>query len=398
MDAVANPRVVLRPKRAKPFYDRHPWMFAGAVERVEGEPADGGAVDVVSTAGHFVARGLFNSRSRLRVRLYTWNESETLDRPFFCRRLEAAVRLRHDVLKLHQPGAAYRLVSSEADGLPGLIVDRYGDWLSAQFTALGMAERRVELAEDLAELTGVRGVYLRTERGVGQLEGLELHDGPLWGEVPDGPVEIVEDGLTFLVNVREGQKTGAYLDQRLNRKAVADYCVGRSVLDCFCYGGGFSLYAARAGAAAVEGLDVSEPALQLARRNAERNGLTATFTKAEIFDELAARAERGDRYGVVVLDPPKFARSRQAVPEALRGYQRLQSLAVKLLEPDGVLVMCCCSGLIDFAMLEDVLARVAVERRRFVQILERRGPSPDHPVAVTCPESGYLKCLMCRVA
>ncbi len=390
-------RVLLQPRRARPFYGGHPWVFAGAVAAVEGEPEDGDEVDLVAHGGAFVARGLYNSKSKIRVRLYS-RDPVPLDRDFFRDRLAAAVRLRQ-MLGMDGPGRGCRLVFSEGDGLSGLVVDRYDRWLVTQFTALALARRRELFAELLAELTGAEGVYLRTERGVGTLEGLELHDGPLRGNLPAGPVAIEEDGLRFQVNVAEGQKTGFYLDQRDNRRAVARLARGRRVLDAFCYSGGFGLHAARAGAEAVVGVDQSGPALELARENARLNGLDGrvSFVQGEVFGELAALAERGERFGLVVLDPPKFARARGAVEEALRGYRRLQAVALRLLEPDGFLVTCCCSGLITADMLEDLLAQLAAETRRDVQVLERRGPAPDHPVSVACRESHYLKCLVTRV-
>ena len=396
---MTTPRVILQPRRARPFYGRHPWVYPGAIASVEGDPADGAEVDLVSHTGNFIARGLYNSRSKLRVRLYSWDAGAALDRDFFRDRLAAAVRLRHQILGLDSPTGACRLVFSEGDGLSGLTVDRYGRWLAVQFTSLGLAQRRDMLAELLRELVEPEGIYLRTERGIGRLEGLELQDGPLLGTPPQGPILIEEDALTFLVNLAEGQKTGYYLDQRDNRRAVARLAGGRRVLDAFCYAGGFGLHAARAGAREVLGVDSSEAALELARANADRNGLAdrVRFLKAEVFDQLDRLAGGGERFGLVVLDPPKFARSQGAVEEALRGYRRLQTLALQLLEPDGLLVTCCCSGLITADMLVELLAQLAAEAKRDVQILERRGQASDHPVAVTCPESNYLKCLICRV-
>ncbi|HEY8506199.1 MAG TPA: class I SAM-dependent rRNA methyltransferase [Gemmataceae bacterium] len=399
------PAVFLRPRRARPFFHRHPWVFPGAIERVDGEPEDGAEVDVRSHAGTFVARGIYNGRSKIRVRLYHWEPDRPLDRDFFMDRLRRALALRRDVLGLVGPpqtggeggSTAYRLVASEADGLSGCTIDVYGEWVVAQFTALGMAQRRGLLAECLTELLRPRGIYLRTERGVGQLEGLELRDGPLAGEAPPETFEILEDGLRFRVNIREGQKTGFYLDQRDNRREVAKLAAGRRVLDGFCYTGGFGLHAARAGAAEVVGVDGSEAAVELARANAAANGLgNARFERADVFDFLGQQVRAGERYGLVVLDPPKFARGRAAVPEALRGYRRLQTLALRLLGPGGVLVMCCCSGLITAAMLEELLAQVAVAEARELQLLQRRGAAPDHPVSLACPESEYLKCLILR--
>jgi 23S rRNA (cytosine1962-C5)-methyltransferase len=391
------PRIVLLPKRARPFYGRHPWVYAGAIAAVEGEPADGDVVDLVSHAGDFVARGLYNGRSNIRVRLYGWDAAVELDDAFFRERLAASLRLRK-VLGLDGAGRACRLVFSEGDGLSGLTVDRYDRWLVLQFTGLGLARRRERLTEILVELAQPDGVYLRTERGIGQLEGLELQDGLLWGRPPDGPVVIEENGLRFHVNLAEGQKTGFYLDQRDNRAAVARLAAGRAVLDAFCYTGGFGLHAARAGARSVLGVDQSEPALALARQNALFNGLqNVEYARGDVFDEMKALAGRGARFGLIVLDPPKFARDRRAVDEALRGYRRLQTLAVRLLEPDGFLATCCCSGLITMDMLEELLAQLAAEEKRDIQVLERRGPSPDHPVSASCLESHYLKCIITRV-
>jgi 23S rRNA (cytosine1962-C5)-methyltransferase len=393
-----TPKVILKAKRAQPFFGRHPWVFAGAVERVEGDPADGDEVDLVSHGGNFVARGLYNSQSKIRVRLYCWEPEVELDARFFRERLARAIDLRHQMLGLGGPGKAYRVAFSESDYLSGMVVDKYGDWLSVQFTALGLAKRRDTIAEVLVSLLNPRGIYLRTEKGIGKLEGVELHDGPLWGERPPPDLAVVENGLRFLVNLTEGQKTGYYLDQRDNRQAVARLCADRRVLDAFCYTGGFGLHAAKAGAKEVLGVDASEPALELARKNAEANGVTnASFECADVFRHLADLAAIHRQFDVVILDPPKFARNRAAVPEALKGYRRLHQLALKLLGRDGILVSCCCTGLITQTDLEDVIAQVAVEGRRDLQILERRGPSADHPVAITCRESGYLKCVVSRV-
>ncbi len=394
---MAVPIVTLKPKRAQPSFARHPWVFAGAIDRVDGEPADGAEVDLHSSAGDFVARGLFNSQSKIRVRLYSWEPDRALDCDLFRDRIERAVRLR-DTLGVRGPGRGCRLVFSEADGLSGCTIDEYAGWLTIQFTALGIAQRRDLLADVLNEVVTPRGIYVRTEKGIGTLEGLELHDGLLTGEPPPADLSIEEHGLSFLVNIAEGQKTGFYHDQRDNRQAAARLAAGRRVLDAFCYTGGFGLHAARAGAASVECVDVSEAALALGRRNADRNGLSqVTFTRADVFKYLDARVKDGHKYGLVVLDPPKFARSRGSIPEAMRGYRQLLKQAIKLAEPGGFVVFCCCSGLITADMLTELVAQVGGEERRDVQILERRGAAPDHPVAASCLETAYLKCFSLRV-
>jgi 23S rRNA (cytosine1962-C5)-methyltransferase len=391
------PQVILQPRRARPFYGRHPWVYAGAIAEIRGEPADGEIVDLYSHGGNFIARGLYNSQSKIRVRLYSWSTETPLDQSFFRERLQSAIRLR-DLLELNKAGQACRLVFSEADGLSGWTLDRYDRWLVVQFTSLGLAQRREMLADLLMELIEPAGIELRTERGIGRLEGLELQDGPLRGQVPPKPIVIEESGLRFLVDLTEGQKTGFYLDQRENRRAVARLAAGKRVLDAFCYTGGFGLYAARAGARDVLGIDVSETALALARENARLNGCSnVSFIGEDVFAHLTALHQADERFGLIVLDPPKFARARNALEEALRGYRRLQTLALRLLEPDGFLVTCCCSGLITVSMLDDLLARLAAEEHREVQILEHRGQAPDHPVSAVCPESNYLKCIISRV-
>ena len=395
---MAIPTVILKPKRAQPFFARHPWVYAGAIDRVAGGPSDGAEVDVHSSAGNLVARGLVNSQSKIQVRLYCWEPGRDLDRGFFRERIEQAIALR-EVLGLRQPGTGCRLVFSEADGLSGCTIDEYAGWLTVQFTALGLAQRRELIAEVLNELVRPSGIYVRTEKGIGLLEGLELHDGLLSGQLPPADLAIEENGLTFLVNIAEGQKTGFYHDQRDNRQAAARLAAGRAVLDAFCYTGAFGLHAAKAGAASVECVDVSEPALALARRNAERNGLTnLTFTRADVFRHLDVQVKEGRRYGLIILDPPKFARGRSSIPEAVRGYRQLLKQSVKVAEPGGFVVFCCCSGLITPDMLTELIAQVASEERRDVQILERRGAAPDHPVAASCLETAYLKCFILRMS
>lgn len=390
--------VILRSRRAKPFFARHPWVYAGAIAEVQGNPADGEEVEVFSHGGHFIARGLYNSRSRVRVRLYCWEPNRPLDESFWRERLEQALALRRDVLRLVGPNKACRLVFSEGDGLSGLTVDWYAGWVVVQFTGLGLAQRREMFARLLAELLQPRGILLRTEKSIAPLEGLDLADGVLWGQAPSEPVLIEEEGVAFLVDLLAGQKTGFYLDQRDNHRAVSRYAAGRRVLDAFCYTGGFALHAARAGAQEVLGVDSSAAAIQLAQLNAERNRLDQVrFVEAEVFHFLEELARNRERFGLIVLDPPKFAHRQSAVENALKGYRRLLALSLLLIEPEGVLVTCCCSGLISMEMLEELAAQAATKACRHVQILERHYQPADHPIAISCRESSYLKCLIKRV-
>ena len=353
---------------------------------------------MLSHSGNFVARGLYNSRSKIRVRLYSWSAETSLDESFFSAQLDRALHLRSSILRIDGPGKACRLVFSEGDGISGCTIDKFDRWLVLQFTSLGLAQRREMFVNLLVEKLQPEGIVLRTERGIGQLEGMELHDELLWGNVPPS-VSFEESGIHIEVNILEGQKTGYYLDQRDNRMAVARLAAGRRMLDAFCYSGGFGLHAARSGASSVLGIDSSEPALVLARQNVALNRLeNVTFERADVFDRMQSLKEASESFGLIVLDPPKFARARNAIDEALRGYRRLQALALRLLERDGILVTCCCSGLITLDMLEDLLAQLAAEEKRDIQILERRGQAADHPVSAACLESKYLKCLICRVS
>ena len=392
------PQVILKPRKARPFYGRHPWVLDSAVDRVEGDPADGDVVELLSDKSKFIAQGIFNARSRIRVRLYTWNAAEMLDEGFWRRRLESAIQFRKQ-LGYDDPKGAARLVFSEGDGLSGLIVDRYADYLAVQVTGLAMAVRLPQIVPMLVELVRPRGIMIRTERGVSRAEGLELRDGPYWGAMPEEPLLIVEHGLTYELDLAEGQKTGFYLDQRENRVAAARYFRDRRVLDMFCYSGAFAMAAsAIGGAGEVLGVDTSQKAVSLAWSNAERNGLkNVRFQSGDGFKTMESLVASGERFGGVVLDPPKFARSRRAVDEAMRAYHWLNRLGVGLLEPGGILVTCSCSGHVSREDFLYMLVGVAQQTGRQIQVLEQRGPSPDHPVNAACLESEYLKCFICRV-
>ncbi|HET6882135.1 MAG TPA: class I SAM-dependent rRNA methyltransferase [Pirellulales bacterium] len=403
-------RLVLKPRKARPFFGRHPWVLDSAVERVEGGPADGDVVELYSGRGEWIARGLYNGQSRIRLRLYTWRSDEPLDEQFWRRRLQAAIDWR---AALCDPSGqrAMRLVFSEGDGLSGLIVDRYGDYLVVQFAALAIAQRAELIVGLLVELLHPRGVIVRYDRDIARLEGARLEGARLeglagavgdevaWGEAPAGPAFIEEHGIRYGVDLSVGQKTGFFLDQRENRRVAAGYFRGRPVLDLFCYSGGFSLCASRLGGAVeVLGVDSSPKAIALAKANAELNEVTnVRFECGDAFRTLESLAAAGKRFGGIVLDPPKFARRRQAVEEALRAYHKLNCMALDVLEPGGVLVTCSCSGHVSREDFLHTLADVAQRTGRDIQILEQRGASPDHPTSATCLESEYLKCFVCRV-
>jgi len=395
------PKVVLKPRRALPFFSRHPWVFGNAVARIEPDDIPPGAlVTLVSSKGEFIARGLFNPNSQIRVRLYSWDEADCLDEEFFAARLEAAINLRQELYGPPTDDSACRLVYSEADGLSGLIVDRYGDWLVVQFTSLALYERREMLIDLLSQQLRPSGIWLRTEKGVLESEGLTLSDGLLAGTEPPRPMFIEEHGIRYGIDLVEGQKTGFYLDQRENRLAVSRYLRGHRVLDMFCYSGGFSLAAIMKGnAKEVRAFDISESALHLARANAELNGVAPRirFEKSNAYQALEQLAGEGEQFDTVMLDPPKLTRRRAGISQALKGYFSLNSLALGVLKPGGTLVSCSCSGLLGKSDFEQMLASVSLKSGRRIQILESRGAAPDHPTSVHCLENNYLKCAVCRV-
>jgi 23S rRNA (cytosine1962-C5)-methyltransferase len=428
---VMLPQVVLKAQKARTFASRHPWVLDKAIDRIEAPVSDGDEVDLVTHRGKFLARGIFNGQSRIRVRLYTWNRDERLDEAFWRRRLEAAIALRR-LIGYDDPLGAARLVFSEGDGLSGLVVDRYADYLAIQVTSLGIARRLDEIVALLVDLALPQGVVLRTEKGMNRAEGIELHDGLLWGRGPEGPVVVVEASsatgwhvqnevmgveereptpfaplrpchpfgkpLKWKVDLLEGQKTGFYLDQRENRRAMAAFMGGRRVLDMFCYTGGFSLAAsAWGGATDVLAFDSSPKAIELARANAQLNAITnVRFETGDAFETLESLVGAGERFGAVILDPPKFARTRAARDDALRAYHWLNRTAIGILDPGGILVTCSCSGLVTREDFLAVLVGAAQQSGRHFQVLQQRGASPDHPVAVNCLESEYLKCFICR--
>ena len=394
------PKVTVKPRRALPFFHRHPWVFAGAIAKVEGELAPGTEVALVSNKGEFIGRGLFNPNSNIRVRLYGWEEDVPLDRDFWSARLDAAIAVRRDWTKGEQSRSAERLVFSEGDGMSGLVVDRYGDWLLLQLTSLALSQRVDEIVELLQVKLKPAGIWLRTEKGMRESEGLELSDGLLTGSEPPRPLFIEEAGVRHSIDVCQGHKTGFYLDQRENRAAVARYVKGHRVLDLFCYTGGFGLAALVCGGAQeVIGVDSSEPALTLARANAESNEVSDQihFEKAKVFESLEKMKAAGEQFDTVILDPPKMTRHRAGTKQALRGYHSLNRMAVDVLRPGGLLVTCSCSGLIDRADIDQMLADVSLQAKRPIRILESRGQAPDHPVSVHCPETSYLQCNICHV-
>ncbi len=387
-------RVVLSRDRERRVDPGHLWVYAGHVQEVKGEPAAGDLVDLYTHAGRFFGRGFFNPHSKIRVRILT-SEEEPIDEEFWMGRLDDAVRLRERVVSGTN---AYRIVHGESDLLPGLIVDRYGEWLVMQTLAFGMDRRQDLLAELLSSRTGAQAVYLRNDAKSRVLEGLPLERRILRGQGPT-TVEIYEGNARFVVDVERGQKTGWFCDQRENRLAVASLARDLEVLDVFCHTGAFGIQAALYGARSVLGLDASRDALALAREHAARNKVeqVCAYREADAFEELPRLERAGHQYDLVIVDPPAFARSKQVVASALAGYKELNRRALRLIRARGFLVSCSCSHYVGEADFWRTVLAAARDANRRVRLIESRSQSRDHPVLAAMPETRYLKCLILQV-
>ncbi len=391
--------VVLRQGKEKPVLNHHPWIFSGAIARIEGEPDDGDLVEVIDHERHLLARGYFNRHSQIAVRLLTWAEDETIDLAFWQRRIQQAIK-RRQVLLESSTTTACRLVHAESDLLPGLVIDRYADYLVIQALTCGIERCKSEIVNILAELLQPEGIYERSDVDVREKEHLPPSAGLLWGKEPPPLLEIRENGHCFQVDIQHGQKTGFYLDQRDNRWRLTKYSAGRTVLNAFAYTGSFGVYAAKAGSERVTNVDTSAEALVLARNNMQRNGFMDRDDEYIVGDVFAVlrqyRTERRE-FDLVILDPPKFAYSQSQVQAACRGYKDINLLAMQLLRPDGILFTMSCSGLVTPDLFQKVVFGASVDAHRDAQVLEKLSQPADHPILLTFPEGEYLKGLVCRV-
>ena len=394
----ALPKLWLKPGREKSLRRRHPWVFSGAVERVDGKPDAGASVEIVAAGGELLGRGAYSPASQIRARVWSFETDESIDAAFFRRRLARAIESRRS-LGLLEPQGACRLVFSESDGLPGLIVDRYGDYLVCQLLSAGAETWRATIVELLVELCTPHGIYERSEGGGRHKEGLPSRRGVLAGAEPPREIEVVAGDVQLVVDVANGQKTGAYLDQQVNRQRVAAHARGADVLDAFSYTGGFSIACLRGGAKSATLVDSSVEALALAERETAANGVRdqCRFVTANVFDELRTLRETRARFDLVVLDPPKFVHSADQVNAGSRGYKDINMLGLTLVRPGGALATFSCSGHVDAALFQKIVAGAAVDAGRTAQILERLSQPPDHPVATEFPEGDYLKGLILRV-
>ena len=387
--ATGAAKLVLKKGEDRRVRGGHPWIFSNEVEHWQGDVADGGLVDVTDHRGAFLGRAYVNRHSLITARLLTRGRDE-VDTAFFVKRFERAKRLRDAVY----PGEpAVRLVYGESDQLPGLVVDRYGDWLAVQVLTLGMEQRLAEIKSALERVFEPRGAVLVADSPLRALEGLDQRREPWWGDVPERAVVKV-GGFDVQVDLLHGQKTGLFLDQRENRKRAEARAQGRTALDVFCYQGEWAMHLARGGAQSVLAVDSSEPALALARENIARNGLNeqVQLLRMDAFDALRRLEREGKRYGLVVLDPPALIKSRRVVAAGARAYREHNRLAMSLLEEDGILITCSCSHHLDDDLFRQVLLESARAARRPMRVLDWAGEAADHPRLLAVPETHYLKC------
>jgi len=398
--SVHYPTASLKPHREESLLGGHQWIFSGALQQPPHWIEAGGLVDVKSATGQFVARGYYNPNTDIAIRILTHNPEEAIDASFLRQRIRNALELR----RVFDPAQTntYRLVHSEGDCLPGLIVDQYADILVAQIHTAGMEKLRPLVIDALMQETGVRGLLLRNDSQSRRREGLEVEEPVVAaGEVPS-QVTVHENGIQFLIDCWQGQKTGFFLDQRDKREALCKYVRGKRVLNCFSYTGSFSVYAALTNEATrVTSVDVSAPAIEVARQHFTLNSLEPdqhTFVVRDVFDYLEEAQLNGEQFDVVVLDPPAFAKTQGARSQALKAYRRLNTLGMQVLRPGGILFSCSCSGVIG---MDDLLGAVSQSAQRFhrtVQLLESYTHGVDHPTHLAMPETVYLKSVFCRIS
>jgi 23S rRNA (cytosine1962-C5)-methyltransferase len=390
--------LILKPDREKSILRRHPWVFSNAFATLNGTIQPGETIELFSSKGRFLGRGAYSPHSQIRVRMWTFEEETPIDGDFFRSRMEQAISARMPYTR--EGLTACRLVYGESDGLPGLIVDRYGETLVCQFLSAGSEYWKSEIIDHLAHLVPSTGIYERSDVDVRKKEGLPPSAGLLMGQAPPELIEIQEGNFRFLVDIRKGHKTGFYIDQRENRARIMEYAQGAEVLNCFSYTGGFTIPALSVGAAHVTSVDVSSSSLELVSRNIELNSLDSGRSEMvgdDVFTFLRQCRDKGIQFDVIVLDPPKFAESRAQVQRAARGYKDINLLAIKLLRAGGTLLTFSCSGAISPDLFQKIVAGASLDAGRDVQIVRHLWQGPDHPTALCFPEASYLKGLVCKV-
>ena len=393
------PRLVLAKGREKSLLRRHPWIFSGGVARMEGKARSGETIDIVDHQGKWLARGAYSPSSQIRARVWTFDRNEAIDSAFFERRLQQAQTWRAWLAE--RDGLdSYRLIAGESDGLPGVTIDRFGNFFVLQLLSAGAEYQRAAIISALQNLFPDCAIYDRSDVAVRKKEGLELAQGPVVGELPPALLPITEHGMKLLVDIQGGHKTGYYLDQRDSRLATRRYVADKRVLNCFSYTGGFAVSALMGGCRQVTSVDTSQEALDVARQNVELNGLDlskAEFVRDDVFKLLRKYRDQGEKFDVIVMDPPKFVENKSQLMGACRGYKDINMLSIQLLNPGGVLLTFSCSGLMTTDLFQKIIADAAIDAGRDVQFIEQFRQAADHPVIATYPEGLYLKGFACRV-
>jgi 23S rRNA (cytosine1962-C5)-methyltransferase len=390
--------VILKKGKEKAAVLRHPWIFSGALDKVKGSPKNGEVVAVRAADKEFLAYAYYNDQSRVALRLLEWDENVTIDTAWYAQKLKSAIHSRGHVL--NENTNTCRLVFSEADFLPGLIVDQYADFLSLQILSAGIEAVQEDIIAILRQELNPKGIFDKSDAGARKHENLEPVQGLLWGEAPPEFIEVRENGIRYHINIADGQKSGFYCDQRENRMILADYTKGRNVLDCFCYSGGFTLNSLKNGAAHVTSVDSSALAIETLLHNLELNGFERDrqeSIQSDVNKQLRVFKDSGRKFDVVVLDPPKYAPSRSALDRAARAYKDLNRLGMLLLEPGGILATFSCSGAVDLETFKQIIAWAALDAGREVQIIKQFSQPEDHPVRLSFSEGEYLKGLLLRV-
>lgn len=392
-------KLTVHKQRIGPILGRHPWVFSGALKQIPEGIKNGEPVALVNEEGGFLAQGYFNSYSQIAVRLWSWDENEVVDDKFFEKKIKQAYEIRKNFVE-NKDTNSYRLIHSENDLLPGLIVDKYSNYLVLQFHTPGMEFWKDKIVKALVKIVKPEGVYERSDVRTRGIEGVEKQVGLLHGKVPER-IKISENGFKFWVDVIGGQKTGFFLDQRDKRQALTKYVEGKNVLNCFSYSGGFSVYALGAGAKHVVSVDSSQGALELAEENVKLNKMDlkkCEFICGDVKQYLSEAQQTKKNFDVIVLDPPAFVKDRHKVAEGLIGYKKINEAALRLLSPGGVLVTASCSAHVSLSDFRYMLSESAGRARQTLQVLETYTHGIDHPELVAFTEGEYLKCIFAKVA
>jgi 23S rRNA (cytosine1962-C5)-methyltransferase len=390
--------IKLKKGKEKAVLQRHPWVFSGALEKVKGSPQNGDVVKVTSANNEFLAYGYYNDQSRVAVRLLEWDENQQIDEKWYEAKINQAIASRAHLKTKHTN--AYRLIFSEADFLPGLIVDQYADFLSVQILSTGIEKAKPIIISLLVKALAPKGIFDRSDATARTHEGISAENGLLWGEAPAAFIAVQENGITYHINIAEGQKSGFYCDQRDNRAILANYAEDKNVLDCFSYSGGFTLNTFAAGAKSVTSVDSSALAIETLQQNIGLNKFSKkefTAIQSDVNKQLRAFKEENKKFDIVILDPPKYAPSRSALDRAARAYKDLNRLGLLLLESGGLLATFSCSGAVDIETFKQIIAWAALDAGKEVQVIRQFSQPEDHPVRLSFPEGEYLKGLLVRV-